>query len=338
MKKILLITLFIPFQLFAQTFSKDKLVGEWVKTDIRTKDGSAIFSPAIKEATIRYIFQGNSGILITYNGKTSKSIYELRGNKLSFGTDNKFIIEKLTDTQLILQEDSTSAQPIKVFMEPARFHNVGFLPETYITKGNDTIYVAKRNFLEPYFLDSRTNVMEFIYENFDFPESKKGTFLIRFIITNKGELKAPKILESSQEKYNDKLIKALERTRGKWQSARWEGNSVNTEMTLFFDMKPPENEQNTNTTPKKGEQDVNLSNQYFEAGTNYFEEKKYRQALEYFNKSIELDTYNVNAYYNRAACYIMVKQKDAACKDFKTLTQLEQKRGAELYKKYCEVK
>ncbi|WP_239649316.1 tetratricopeptide repeat protein [Brachyspira hyodysenteriae] len=41
------------------------------------------------------------------------------------------------------------------------------------------------------------------------------------------------------------------------------------------------------------------SEQYYEEGLNYFKERKYKEAIESFDKVIELAPNNSNAYYNR---------------------------------------
>ena len=44
---------------------------------------------------------------------------------------------------------------------------------------------------------------------------------------------------------------------------------------------------------------MSSSEKYYEEGLNYFKYKKYKEAIECFDKAIELDTNNSNAYYNR---------------------------------------
>jgi len=51
-------------------------------------------------------------------------------------------------------------------------------------------------------------------------------------------------------------------------------------------------------------------------------DKKYQEALEYYNKSIQLDGGYSFAYYNRAKLFVMMNSKGKACQDFQMALQL----------------
>ena len=51
-------------------------------------------------------------------------------------------------------------------------------------------------------------------------------------------------------------------------------------------------------------------------------DKKYQEALQAYNKAIELDGNYSFAYYNRAKLFVMMNSKGKACQDFQTALEL----------------
>jgi len=223
---------------------------------------------------------------------------------------------------------------------PARFHNIGFTPQTYRTKGQDTIYVSKHNYLEPLFKDADRSASQFISDNFFFPEYKAGDFFARFIITKQGDIKGIEVLESTHENYNKYLIKAIKATAGKWKPAVWEGKPINTEIKMGFDLGWTEKMRNKNgdSATQKDIIDSNESNYNLMQGNIYMEEKKYTLAIKELTKSIALDPLNIDAYYARAAVYALTKDVQKMCLDLQQLKNMQQTKGTELWNKFCQDK
>lgn len=341
MGKILLFIL-LTTQLFAQQL-KEKIIGDWVKDDIRLKDGSPILQEEIKNMQIRYIFSEKGEFIVTINGKSGKGIYKVVGDTIKLGKTTFLKVLEIEDTKLVVQEVSTNplGQPskAKIIMIPSRIHNLGFFPEKYRTKGQDTIYVSKHNYLEPFFLDPDNSAAQFISDNFLFPAYKAGDFFTRFIITKTGEIKGIEILSSTHEKYNEDLIKAIKTTKGKWLPALWEGQPVNAEIKMGFDMGWSEKmaEKNKAEVPKDTI-DVNQSNYYLLQANINVEQKRYALAIKNLSKSLDLDPRNIDAYYARAAVYALTRDTQKMCVDLLQLKHLEQAKGTELWKKFCDVK
>lgn len=322
----------------AQADLKSKILGEWVKLDIRMRDSSKIYNETVIQADLRYTFQSNDSARVVYNNQTSKIPYELKDSLLTINKSLIYRISKLTDELLILDDaESDDKSAIKIIMQPARVYNIGFIPKYYISKGNDTVYTAKRNYLEPYFTYADASSMDYISERFPFPDYKAGEFRTRFVVTKEGKVRAIEVLNSTHPKYDEDLKKAIKKTEGKWYPAMWEGKPVNVEMEIVFDLGWSEKQRYRYDpkTPTK-EDNLRLSASYLVEGNLNFDSKAYKRAIQMYNLSIENNHLNIDAYYMRAASYIAIKQINKACEDLLQLKYLEQKRGEKLYLKYCQ--
>ncbi|MFB0908332.1 MAG: hypothetical protein QMB03_08670, partial [Spirosomataceae bacterium] len=143
----------------------------------------------------------------------------------------------------------------------------------------------------------------FISEKFDFPEWRRGNFLARFIITQKGELVGIRVEESTNSKYNNKLVEAIKKTEGMWLPAEFDGGKVTSEVVMEFKMDFP-----TYQSDKASVDKLELSQQQLVDGNYYFEDKLYRSAISSYTESIKNDFKNVDAYYRRAAAYVFMKE------------------------------
>lgn len=334
---------FISTQIFAQTF-KQKIVDEWVKDNISLYDGSPILKDDIRNMQLRYTFMENDSFQVTINGKTGRGTYHVKKDTLYFAKNVAFKIERLDDIKLVFRAVSldSASQPkaLRLSFIPARFHNLGFTPQMYRTKGQDTIYVSKHNFLEPFFMDADRSASLFISDNFFFPEYKAGNFYARFIITKQGEVKGIEVLESTHENYNKYLIKAIKATAGKWRPAEWEGKPVNSEIKMSFDLGWTEKmgRKSGEADAKKDTIDANESNYYLMQGNINVDAKRYSLAIKDLTKSITLDPLNIDAYYARAAVYALTKDVQKMCIDLLQLKNMQQTKGTDLWNKFCQDK
>jgi tetratricopeptide (TPR) repeat protein len=310
-----------------------------VKDDISLYDGSPILKDDIKSMQLRYTFMQNDSFQVTVNGKTGKGVYKIKDDTLVIAGSIYYKIIDLNEVKLSFYSVGVE-KPVKFSFIPARFHNLGFTPEKYRTKGQDTIYVSKHDYLEPLFLDGDRSATQFISERFYFPEYKAGDFYARFIITKQGEVKGIEILNSTHENYNKYLIKAIKASQGKWKPATWEGKPVNTEVKMGFDMGWSEKMElkEKSTTAKKDTIDASESNYYLMQGNINVEEKRYAVAIKNLSKSLDLDPLNIDAYYARAAVYALTKDVQKMCVDLLQLKNLQQVKGADLWNKFCQDK
>jgi len=61
---------------------------------------------------------------------------------------------------------------------------------------------------------------------------------------------------------------------------------------------------------------------YIDRGITYGEKGQYDQAIDDFNKALEIDPKSAGAYYNRAIAYYFKKEYDKSCNDIKKAQDL----------------
>ncbi len=333
----ILILIFVSSVAFAQDL-QEKLVGDWIKEEIRLKDGSPILNKSVRDVQLRYIFRKDGTLRVVYDGKAGDRPFKIKGDTVVIGTDVLYKVESVNDVRLVLQQVSadSTANSLKVIFTPAHLYNLGFVPEKYRTRGGDTIYVYKPNYLEPFFIDGEQSASQFISENFDFPDFRTGDFYTRFIITKKGEVKGIEILRSTNEKFNNRLIAAIKKTEGKWKPGIWEGQPVNIEVMMGFDLGWTEKENAKNGVLEESEEEkMQESNDYLMEGKYYLTLKNYNEAIRNYTLSLDKNPLNVDAYYGRASAYALKKDTKKMCEDLLQLRNLQQAKGIELWEKFC---
>lgn len=331
--KHLFLFIFIVFSLsvFGQKDFSKLIVNQWMKQEILMKDSSKIYDRTINSWNFDLNFFNGDSVSIMYGGRAFDFNYRLKDSLLSF---NKMVfqIKKLDDISLILDQVNlpNNPQAFKLIFRPKKLYDLSFTPESYLSKSGERVYKIFPGKLEPYFIDKEQTAMDYIFEKFEFPEFKKGGFVVRFVINTKGEIKGTSILATSNDRYNQKLIAAVAKTKGKWRPAEFLGEKVNVEVEYDF---------NLEFNPTKSQAFVDsseYSKTYFSYGNDFFERKSYRQAESYYKKAIDFDALNINAYYQRAACNILLRNKELACGDYQQLVFLEQTKAKELFKKNCK--
>jgi tetratricopeptide (TPR) repeat protein len=311
-------------------FSKE-LMNNWKKTEIRTKDGSKLYDQTYVDATFDInIFSKDSLALFSY-GKRYSYPYVLKDSILSF---NKimFKIKSISETQLVLDQadfaDETKALSLK--FTPKKLFDLTYTPKSYISKNGERVYQQVDGKLEPHFLDKNMAVMDYIFEKFGFPEYRKGGFVVRFVITKTGALKGVAVVASTNDKYNDKLVAAVNKTKGKWIPAEYLGEKVNVEVEYDYNLNYIDRSSGSVVDS------LEYSKMYFNYGNEFFERASYKQAETYYQKAISHNPLHIDAYYQHAACLILLRRREEACKDYQQLVFLEQKKAKVLQDKYCK--
>lgn len=77
------------------------------------------------------------------------------------------------------------------------------------------------------------------------------------------------------------------------------------------------------------------SQEYFIEGLKAYDKKEFAKAIEYFDKSYNLNYLNIDALYNKAKIYFESGDKKNACKTWKKIMDLGQASGKELYETNC---
>lgn len=330
---IFFILLLFSANSYAQSNIRTLLVNTWVNEEINLADGSKIYKPEYTNLHLEYKFYPNDSLRIQINGKTMFEKYKLVDSIISYG-ESRFKIKAISDVKMVLKQltKEDNLQEIEVVLIPSKFRLMGFSPIAYLAKNGEAVYIARENYLYPYFVSNEASAAEYVFSKFGFPEWKKGRFVARFIITSKGYLTGVRVEESTNMKYDEKLISAIKATRGMWRAAEWEGKPVTTEVMMEFNMDFTSTEQNNPEMKRYRSEDYTVDGNYF------FENKQYKLALSSFSQAIEENPFNIEAYYKRAAVYVLTRQPQKACEDYQTLVNLEQVKAKELFDKYCQKK
>jgi tetratricopeptide (TPR) repeat protein len=311
--------------------NKKYLINSWIKHDILRSDSSRILDPTILGNNMELTFKNGDTLTCKFKARTQDYKYTILGTSLIFGNFS-LIIKELTETKLSLA-DALEIDPSKAIMLvfiPKKLSDLTFSPEYYKAKNGENVYKSVPALLEPAFIDDKMSPIDYVFERFGFPEFKKGGFVVRFVVNKNGEIKGSKIVASSNERYNAKLIQAVEKTKGKWRPATFLGEKVNVEVEFNYNLGFEEREISSVVDS------VRYAENYYATGNDFFQAGSYRQAEKYYQKALDFDPLHINAYYQHAATSIVLRKKDAACKDYQQLIFLDQRKAKKLSEKFCQ--
>lgn len=333
-KRILSLCICIAFSVthsYAQKSLKENLQGEWVKEKISLADGSPIYQDELNNAAFALDFRGDS-LITFYENKYTLHSFDVKDSILSYNNVLYKIVrleKPILEISQYIKSDEVEPLLIKMVFKPTI--DLSLPVNFYAAKNGEKVFEFQPGILEPKFLSSKFSAMDYIYSYFNYPEYKKGGFVVRFVITKTGKMEGLRIEASSNNKYDQRLINAVKKTEGKWLPAKYQGQNVNCEVELNYDLgwsKEP-------TMDNPAEVNKRAAVEYYDYGKYYFEEKNYKNAVFYLSKAIEKDPFQVSAYYMRASSYILLRKKKEACEDFQTLISLGQKKAEEYLDKYC---
>jgi tetratricopeptide (TPR) repeat protein len=325
-----LLSFFVAFTVFGQIEKKQALMKHWKVEKITQIDGSRIFDPAITASAFDLNFYTADSVRMAIDGRAFSYRYRLKDSLLTFNA-LQFYVKKLDNLTLVLDQAfaENESQALKLTLKPKALLDLTYSPTYYVSRKGEKVFTMATGQVEPYFIDKEQSAMDFVFEKFQFPALRKGGFVVRFVVTAQGQVKGAKIIATSNDRYNAKLLQAVYKTQGKWQPAEYLGEKVNVELTYNFNLDYAE------PTNPQGVDSLQSAVSYFEAGNELFERKSYRQAEMYYKKAINYNPMHINSYYQRAACNIFLRKKEEACADYQQLIFLDQTKAKALFEKYC---
>jgi tetratricopeptide (TPR) repeat protein len=321
--------------LFSNSYGQNNfsklLLNNWKKEEIRRNDGSKVYDQTIEKVNFDLNFISKDSVQEFFENKLNTFYYQLKDSVLTF---NKMVfnIKKLNEYAFVINQANIENDMVGLSIKfiPKKLADLTFSPEYYSSKNGDKVYSIIPGRLEPLFFDKTRSSLDFIIEKFAFPEYRKGGFVVRFVVTKKAEVKGIKIVASSNDRFNAKLIDAISKTKGKWKAAEFLGENVNVEIEYDFNLGMSQ------AQLPASEDSVQTSQTYYGYGNEFFERKAYKQAEAYFTKSLSYNPLNINSYYQRAASNIFLMKKEDACKDYQQLIYMEQSKAKTLFEKYCK--
>lgn len=357
-RTLLLILSLFWHQSFTQTSTDEqknieqKLLRNWVKYRVEMKDGSQIPNENIAKKTASMLIFKKANVYILISGKIAQqSVYTISNNALMLDRKFSYIIEKLTENELIFYEVLEKIPDEEII----RYHYVSttessaqyffrqfIKPNIRIQANGDTAYSFNEyifpkfkpilgdfpsvlsNFYEVY--ESSYSMIE---EDFNFPDKKKGNFRVSFAINKFGILKDIEVKESSDSTYNNALLQAVSKTRKRWLPAEYENQKVETLFNYVYVYKGEE----------KSEEEFD-GYQYditkYKAN-KVFAKKEYVKAIKLYTKCILMqdEDFDLEPYYKRADSYFALKVNKNACLDWSYLAKKGQKKAEKLFFDNC---
>lgn len=357
MKKLLFAILFLQFiPLYAQADTQ-YLINDWYLTNVEMKDGSKIFlrdANYLKNWGFKFekkIYSFNdvqrleerNGFPITYL---------LKQNEIITAPDSSLLIEKLTADSLILSQKIENMEDKDLFryylvplkqVRQLRFEEV---------KGKDTL--AASPILGPVFKNglSKRNISTVDPEH---PANTKENSNYRFNgelifdINQKKVTFSIKDFEAQNKKEIEKKIEYLTTARN-WNFTGAKDFKYATIPFSFvhYYKKSGKNEtfgdvytlytsdyNDAFITEKIGLGDIEESNKYFDFAVLQYQKKNYKEAINLFEKSFQINKRNLNAYYNFAAMTYSTGNKEKACETYKFLKEEGQKAAEKEFNQKC---
>ena len=323
------ITIFISFQVFAQSDLKKEIQKNWKKTNITAIDGSTYYDEEILGLDFDLNINSDQYLDLFNSNRVTKYRYNLSSDSILTVAGLRLKVREISDIKMVVESMESDGFDFKITYTPKELFDLTYTPEAYRAKNGEVVFISISGKLEPLFINKTMSPMDYIFERFGFPEYRKGGFVVRFVVTDKGEISGVRVVASSNNRYNDKLVEAVMKTKGMWQPAEFKGQKVNTEVEYDYNLGYYDRQITSEVDSSK------YSKMYFDYGMNYYNNGSYKNAAYYFEKAIDYNALNVDAYFKHAEVSFVLRDKKAGCESLTYLILLDQKKAQPLYDKNC---
>lgn len=326
---IVLFTFLITYPSTGQL--RQQLIQNWKKTDITAVDGSPYYDPETVNLDFDLNFFSSDSVYLFNNSRVAVLPYRLSADSLLSLSGLRLKIKEISDIKLVLEALEGEGFDFRITFMPKRLFDLTYTPEAYRAKNGQVVFNTIHGKLEPLFMHKTLSPVDYIFEQFGFPEYRKAGFVVRFVVTATGDVTGVRVVASSNDRFNDNLVKAVLKTKGMWMPAEFKGEKVATEVEYDYNLGYHDRDLSSSEVDS-----LEYSKMYFDYGMNYIGTGAYRNAATYFKKAIELNPLNVDAYFKHAEVSFALRRKDEGCESLSFLLLLEQKKAEPLYEKYCE--
>jgi tetratricopeptide (TPR) repeat protein len=313
-----------------QNTLRNKIKNNWKKTDITAIDGSAYYDEAILGLDFDLNIFSNDSLELFNNSRLLPMTYRLSADSVLVFSGLRLKIKEISDIKMVVESLESDGFDFKITYTPKNLFDLTYSPEAYRAKNGGVVFTTIHGKLEPQFIHKTMSPMDYIFEKFGFPEYRKGGFVVRFVVTEKGELAGVHVVASSNDRYNDNLVNAVLSTKGMWKSAEFKGEKVSTEVEYDYNLGYNDRQLTSQVDSSA------YSKNYFDYGMQFISTGAYKNAASYFQKAIDFNPLNVDAYFKHAEVSLALRRKDDACESLSYLILLEQKKAQPLYDKNCK--
>lgn len=325
-----IIPFFISIAAVGQKSLSSAMINNWKKTEITHNDGSPYYDAETLNVDFDINIFSFDSLQLFNNGRLSDLRYRLMPDSTLRISSLNLKVEEVSDTKLVLSSVQTEGFDFRLTFMPKHLFDLTYTPDAYKAKNGDIVFTTIPGKLEPQFKSRTMSPMDYIFEKFGFPEYRVGGFVVRFIVTSSGKVTGTKVIASSNNRFNDKLVKAVNATQGMWEPAVFKGQKVSVEMEYDYNLGSGDRAMNSVVDS------VQYSKMYLDYGLDFIKTGAYRNAANYLKKSIDFNPLNVEAYYKHAEVSFALKRKEEACESLSYLILLEQKKAIPIYEKNCK--
>lgn len=321
---------FLSINAIGQNSLRNKIKNNWKKTDITAIDGSAYYDEAILGLDFDINIFSNDSLELFNNNRLNTLSYRLSADSTLALAGLRLKIKEISDIKMVVESLESDGFDFKITFTPKKLFDLTYSPEAYRAKNGEVVFTAIHGKLEPQFISKNMSPMDFIFERFGFPEYRKGGFVVRFVVTAKGDLAGVHVVASTNDRYNDNLVKAVLQTKGMWKPAEFKGEKVSTEVEYDYNLGYNDRQLTSQVDSSS------YSKTYFDYGMQFISTGAYKNAASYFQKAIDFNPLNVDAYFKHAEVSLALRRKEDACESLSYLILLEQKKAKPLYDKNCK--
>ncbi len=322
--------LLMTFSGFGQTQLGQQLIKNWKKTDITAIDGSPYYDEETVNLDFDLHFVSTDSVYLFNNSRLTPLRYRLGADSMLVLSGLRLKVAEISDIKMVLESLESEGFDFRITYTPKKLFDLTYTPEAYRAKNGEVVFTAIHGKLEPLFVHKTMSPVDFIFEEFGFPEYRKGGFVVRFVVTATGDITGVRVIASSNDRYNEKLVKAVLKTRGMWKPAEFKGENVATEVEYDYNLGYGDR------TLTSQVDSAAYSKMYLDYGLQFISTGAYRNASTYFKKAIDFNPLNTDAYFKHAEVSFALRRKEEGCESLSYLLLLEQKKAEPLYEKHCK--
>ena len=329
---------------------KTDLLGSWMHIKTEMKDSSeliTVYKDYIKHFDITFEKKKyHTNYYLAQKFQNSTNSYNLKKNKIVASKHYALEIEKLTKDSLVIVEEMEGLDDDKLKRHYLIKKEKIFNEEKAIHQGLNKI--TANPYYTPLFID---NIKLYLNRGLNKNHTNLDLKGIIKIYPKKSNVKTIITFRDKIGLYQEnRIVELLNNSYHLWDLKYFENyEEIDIEFVIIMTRKG-ENSYGlkigllTNSFNQlRGLYGLTYTqitdgNKYLNAGFKDYENKDYRNAIKNFTKSFESNPTLVDALYNRALCYYETEQYLNACIDWKTLSDLGQKRAIKLFNENCELK
>lgn len=311
MHKTLFIILFQLSLTFSVAQQSQLLLGTWIKTHIETNN----LQIAADTKYLKYTFENDGKFYLStdYDEKGIDYGYKLIGNILVLN-DNKLNIISLEKDYLVLEDISNTNEPIEIyFTKKSKLFTENTVDQNdFYMSGNDSIYFESE-LIYPEFEKINNKTSDgFILSNMaGLVTGKEETYCFAtFVVNPDGQISNINVLHHINSKYDTNLIKAIEKTNGKWTSPFVNGKKVKVLKEIAYHNHKMPNTPSIATNNNKFNRIETQADKFHIKYKLFYKEaiKQYlrgnmKSALNFFMRCENLTDEKINTIIGMSKCY-----------------------------------